>query len=117
MMKAKRKKKSNIGFILIFVLGFLILMYPQISRFYYRMDAKDSVQLFDEASSKLGDEEIARRMELARAYNSSLKGANLHDPYSEEKQAEKNRRRGARSTRECWKFTSRSGILRSLELM
>lgn len=88
MMKAKRKKKSNIGFILIFVLGFLILMYPQISRFYYRMDAKDSVQLFDEASSKLGDEEIARRMELARAYNSSLKGANLHDPYSEEKQAE-----------------------------
>ena len=87
-MKKKGKKKSNFIFILIFLLGFLILLYPQISRYYYRSKSASSVQIFDEEKSKLDEAEIARRMELARAFNASLTGENLHDPYSDEKKEE-----------------------------
>lgn len=88
LKKKKKKKKSNLPFIFIFILGFLILLYPQVSRLYYRVESKNNIGIFDEESSKLDDEEINRRMELARAYNASLVNSITEDPYSDEKKAE-----------------------------
>lgn len=81
---AKKKKKSNWPFIIVFIFGFLIFLYPQVSRLYYRVESNDNINLFEEGSSKLSDEEVERRMDLARAFNASLVNS-VHDPYSDEK--------------------------------
>lgn len=87
-IKKKKKKKSNLPFIFIFILGFLILLYPQVSRLYYRVQANNNIGIFDEASAHLDEEEVNRRMELARAYNASLVNDISEDPYSEDKKEE-----------------------------
>ena len=76
------KKKSNWFFKLIFVLGFLILMYPQVSRLYYRVQSTQEVASFEEGKAALSDEEIKKRMALARDFNDSLVNQNMEDPYS-----------------------------------
>ena len=76
------KKKSNWFFKFIFVLGFLILMYPQVSRLYYRVQSTQEVSAFDEGKAALSDEEIKKRMALARDFNDSLVNQNMEDPYS-----------------------------------
>mgnify|MGYP006995071855 CR=1 FL=1 len=53
-----KKKKGNWFFKLIFVLGFLILMYPQVSRLYYRVQSTQEVSAFDEGKAALSDEAI-----------------------------------------------------------
>lgn len=77
-----KKKKSNWFFKLIFVLGFLILMYPQVSRLYYRVQSTQEVAAFEEGKAALSDEEIKKRMALARDFNDSLVNQNMEDPYS-----------------------------------
>lgn len=77
-----KKKKSNWFFKLIFVLGFLILMYPQVSRLYYRVQSTQEVSAFEEGKAALSDEEIKKRMALARDFNDSLVNQNMEDPYS-----------------------------------
>lgn len=77
-----KKKKSNWFFKLIFVLGFLILMYPQVSRLYYRVQSTQEVADFEEGKAALSDEEIKKRMALARDFNDSLVNQNMEDPYS-----------------------------------
>lgn len=42
----KKKKKSNLPFILIFLLGFGVLMYPIITRWYYRVESKKCYSYF-----------------------------------------------------------------------
>ena len=77
-----KKKKSNWFFKFVFVLGFLILMYPQVSRLYYRVQSTQEVSAFDEGKATLSDEEIKKRMALARDFNDSLVNQNMEDPYS-----------------------------------
>lgn len=77
-----KKKKSNWFFKLIFVLGFLILMYPQVSRLYYRVQSTQEVSAFESGKAALSDEEIKKRMALARDFNDSLVNQNMEDPYS-----------------------------------
>ncbi|MBF0715204.1 class C sortase [Gemelliphila palaticanis] len=81
----KKKKKSNLIFILIFILGFLILMYPQISDLYYRVESNNVVNYFDEEKSKMSKEESDRRFDLALAYNKSLINNIDDDPYDDKK--------------------------------
>ena len=76
------KKQSNWFFKFVFVLGFLILMYPQVSRLYYRVQSTQEVSAFDEGKAALSDEEIKKRMALARDFNDSLVNQNMEDPYS-----------------------------------
>lgn len=84
--KRKSRKKSNLIFAVIFVLGFLILMYPLISRLYYRIEANNQVVDFQNARSQLSAEEINEHMALARSYNESLTNQIVAgDPYDEEK--------------------------------
>lgn len=77
-----KKKKSNWFFKLVFVLGFLILMYPQVSRLYYRVQSTQEVSAFEAGKASLSDEEIKKRMALARDFNDSLVNQNMEDPYS-----------------------------------
>lgn len=77
-----KKKQSNWFFKLIFVLGFLILMYPQVSRLYYRVQSTQEVSAFEAGKASLSDEEIKKRMALARDFNDSLVNQNMEDPYS-----------------------------------
>ncbi len=80
MAKTKRKTWP---FAVIFILGFLLMMYPMISNYYYRIDANREIQEFQDGASKLDDVEILRRIELARAYNQTLDPSKLGDPYTE----------------------------------
>lgn len=94
-MSKTKKKKSNIPFIIIFIIGFIILLYPQVSRIYYRVDATKEVKTFDEEKEKLSDKEVRRRIRLAQGYNKSLNNTISSDPY-EEKQKEEGRAEYAR---------------------
>lgn len=82
-----KKKQSNWFFKVIFVLGFLILMYPQVSRLYYRVQSTQEVAAFEEGKAALSDEEIKKRMALARDFNDSLVNQNMEDPYSKARHA------------------------------
>ena len=82
-----KKKKSNWFFKLVFVLGFLILMYPQVSRLYYRVQSTQEVSAFESGKAELTDAEIKKRMALARDFNDSLVNQNMEDPYSKARHA------------------------------
>lgn len=79
---AKKKKQSTWFYKLIFVLGFLILMYPQVSRLYYRVESNQEVASFESGKAELSGEEVQKRMALARDFNDSLVNQNMTDPYS-----------------------------------
>ncbi|MGF0095312.1 class C sortase [Peptoniphilus sp. SGI.035] len=81
---SKKKKKSNKLFIFIFILGLGILSYPMISNWYYRIEANNQVADFKEARDLLSQEEIDRRLRLAKIYNDDLGNVVPKDPYSEE---------------------------------
>lgn len=76
------KKKSNWFFKFVFVLGFLILMYPQVSRLYYRVQSTQEVSSFESGKAALSDAEIKKRMALARDFNDSLVNQTMEDPYA-----------------------------------
>lgn len=87
-MKSKKRNKKKlitnllVGFV--FLIGLLVLLYPQFSRIYYRIDANEQIADFDNEKNKLDQEEIDRRIKLAHAYNDSLNNVVTEDPYSEE---------------------------------
>ena len=85
-MNKKKKKKSNILWIIVMIIGLGVLCYPIVSRLYYRMDSNYQVSDFVKASKKLDQEELKKRLGLAKAYNDSLAGVTPDDPYSKEKQ-------------------------------
>lgn len=82
--KTGRRKVKNLILGLVFLLGLLVLAYPLISRFYYRIEANYQVADFHEGLDQIDEEEIQRRMDLARAYNANLNNQIEGDPYSEE---------------------------------
>lgn len=86
--KKRRRKIKNAILSFIFLVGFLILAYPIISRTYYRVISSEQIALFDKEKAKLLPEEVTRRIELARAYNSYLNNEISEDPYSDEKKEE-----------------------------
>ena len=77
--KTKKKKRSQLPFVLIFIVGFLILLYPQVSRLYYRVQADQQVRNFDNEKKKLDDEEIKRRIELEKGYKDKLNNVITED--------------------------------------
>ena len=83
-----KKIKHNFVFILIFLLGFCVMMYPVISRLYYRVDSANQVKEFDKAVKGLSKEELAKRLALAKGYNDSLNNVVTKDPYDKKNQEE-----------------------------
>ena len=86
--KKVNKKKSRWVFRLIFLLGFLVMIYPLISRFYYRIESNEQVETFSTGAKKLDTKEIDRRINLAKAFNDSLSGKIASDPYTRKQQEE-----------------------------
>ena len=87
MGKTEIKKKRIWPFILLFVLGFFIMMYPLVSQYYYKIEAGNEVMEFQDKTKELDKNEILRRMNLAEGYNSSLDPSKLADPYTEKEKA------------------------------
>ena len=83
-----KKIKHNFVFILIFLLGFGVMMYPVISRLYYRVDSTNQVKEFDKAVKGLSKEELDKRLALAKGYNDSLNNVVSKDPYDKKNQEE-----------------------------
>lgn len=71
----------------LFVIGFLVMMYPLVSRLHYKEVAKEQVSDFEKKAKALKAEDIANRMRLAKAYNATLDPSRLTDPYSETEKA------------------------------
>lgn len=86
--KKVNKKKSRWVFRLIFLLGFMVMIYPLISRFYYRIESNEQVETFSTGVKKLDTKEIDRRINLAKAFNDSLSGKIASDPYTRKQQDE-----------------------------
>ena len=86
--KKVNKKKSRWVFRLIFLLGFMVMVYPLVSRLYYRIESNDQVETFSSGAKKLDTKEIDRRINLAKAFNESLSGKIASDPYSRKQQEE-----------------------------
>ncbi len=82
MSKSKGKKKIW-PLVILFIAGFVIMMYPVISNYYYRIEANNQILDFTENAKNLSDNEILRRIELAEGYNSTLDPSKLADPYTE----------------------------------
>ena len=82
MSKSNGKKKIW-PLVVLFIAGFVIMMYPIISNYYYRIEANNQILDFTENAKKLDNNEILRRIELAEAYNSVLDPSRLADPYTD----------------------------------
>lgn len=81
-MKRKNKKRTW-PFVIMFIVGFLVLMYPLFSQYYYRIEANEQIVEFETKRQDLDSNEILRRIELARAYNDTLDPSRLADPYTD----------------------------------
>ncbi|WP_456095905.1 class C sortase [Peptostreptococcus sp.] len=79
--KARKRKKKQWPFLLVFILGLLVMSYPLISRFYYRIESTQQVEYFDIEKKKLTEAEVRKRIELANAFNKSLNNVISTDPY------------------------------------
>lgn len=82
MSKSTGKKKIW-PLVILFIAGFVIMMYPLVSNYYYRIEANNQILEFTENAKSLDQNEILRRIELAEAYNSTLDPSKLADPYTE----------------------------------
>ncbi len=82
MSKSTGKKKIW-PLVILFIAGFVIMMYPLVSNYYYRIEANNQILEFTENAKSLDQNEILRRIELAEAYNRVLDPSRLADPYTE----------------------------------
>ncbi len=84
--KGKRRKKSRLPYIILFLIGLGIMLYPVISRLHYRIISSEAITSFESGKEQLSPEEIDRRMRLAFAYNEALNGKAqaMQDPYKKE---------------------------------
>lgn len=78
-----RKIKNNWKIIAIFVVGLMIAVYPIISNRYYTIKNNNRVEVFEKAAEEISQEEIDKRIDLAKAYNETLDPSRLADPYTE----------------------------------
>ncbi|WP_455104445.1 class C sortase [Peptostreptococcus sp.] len=79
--KTRKRRKKQWPFLVVFILGLLVMSYPLISRFYYRIESTQQVEYFDIEKKKLTEAEVRKRIELANAFNKSLNNVISTDPY------------------------------------
>lgn len=82
--KNKLNKLINVLLIFVFIIGFLILIYPFISQTYYKIDNNRHIHNFEHETAKLDKAHIEERIKLAKIYNSTLDVTKLYDPYTKE---------------------------------
>ena len=79
--KTRKRRKKQWPFLVVFILGLLVMSYPLVSRFYYRIESTQQVEYFDDEKKKLTEAEVRKRIELAHAFNKSLNNVISTDPY------------------------------------
>ncbi len=80
-------KKKNTIFVLMFLFGFLILIYPLVSKLYYRVESNFQVQEFEKAKEEFPTAEIKKKIQLAQAYNTTLDPSKMVDAFSSKQKA------------------------------
>lgn len=88
-MMAKKTKKKIPPFVItiLFTLGFLVMIYPLISRTYYDYRGNEEVSAYQEELAQVPTAEMQEKLQLAYAYNNALLSGNeqpIGDPFSEE---------------------------------
>lgn len=86
-----KKRNLPIPVLLIFLLGFAVMLYPLISRTYYDYRGSEAVVAYEEGLVQLPSEEIQEQLQKGYAYNHALLSGDLTplgDPFSEEEKAE-----------------------------
>lgn len=86
MSRSSKLKKNIVNslFILIFIAGALILLYPLFSALYYDYQSASEVDDFNNEVAELNQAEIDKRINQAKAYNQSLTSdESLHDFFTE----------------------------------
>lgn len=81
-----RKIKKFLMPLALFLLGFLIMLYPYISQWYYRIDANNTIGRYESVVDELKQEEINKKFELAQAYNNTLDPSRLADPWTDKEE-------------------------------
>ena len=87
MFKRFSSFDNTFEWIIIFILGLAVLLYPLFSRIYYDYRGNEEVTSFRQGLDNVTSAEVEESLNLAYAYNSSLlSGENTHlgDPYSDE---------------------------------
>ncbi|MGY3724010.1 LPXTG-site transpeptidase (sortase) family protein [Granulicatella balaenopterae] len=79
----QQKKRKKWPYAVIFFLGLMVLLYPLVSQYYYRIEAQNQLVEFEKSVSEMDESEIIKRMDLARAYNAVLDPTRLADPYTD----------------------------------
>ena len=82
----KKKKRSKL-WIIIFILGLAVLLYPLFSRIYYDYRGNEEGTSFRQGLDNVTSAEVEESLNLAYAYNSSLlsgENTRLGDPFSDE---------------------------------
>lgn len=88
MTSLKKFIKDSWIFLLIFLLGLGLAIYPLISQLYYRFESKQDIANFAAQSKNIDQKEIDKRISLAQAYNSTLDFSDISDPFTEEEKKE-----------------------------
>ncbi|CAD2072032.1 class C sortase [Phocicoccus pinnipedialis] len=84
MKKQGKLNIMNMVIALVFIIGFMILIYPMISAVYYDYDASQDIDTFNKEVESIEAKEINKRIEQAQAYNASLSyDETLQDFYTE----------------------------------
>ncbi|TCD53834.1 class C sortase [Alloscardovia theropitheci] len=78
----KRKKANLIIAVGIFILGLGIFLYPTISNVYYTFDAQKEIADYDQSVKSISEQEIDKKIKLARAYNAALDSSKLVEPFT-----------------------------------
>lgn len=82
-----RDKNKLIGVIIVFLIGFSVIVYPLISRTYYDFQGSKEVQDYEEELAKITAAEVEKQLQSAYAYNNALltgENSPLGDPYNKE---------------------------------
>lgn len=81
--RAPRPRLSTVLIVILLLLGLGLVVYPLVSSHLYDRSSSSVIASYDESVSSAGHDEAERQFELARAYNESLKKADvvLTDPF------------------------------------
>ena len=79
--EAKRIKKTKMLMILCFLMGMVIFIYPSLSDYVARRNVIDGANYYEQQLTDLSDEKIVKMLEEAKAYNDSLQGNPVPDPF------------------------------------
>lgn len=89
----KKWNKQQVFFFVVFLLGLALILFPLVSQLAYYQASRVTIEEFDDSVSQMDLTEVNRRIDLAHAYNASLKGQNgqsiqVHDPFTAQEKQE-----------------------------